>query len=350
MRDARSRAERDRGARRREVAWPRHARRPDDCRRATPRLCGVLHRARAPARPVGERHPGRQHVAVHGRGHGAVQAVLHRRGNAPVQARGVGAEVRARGRQAQRPRRHRPYQPALLVLRDARQLQLRRLLQRRRDHVGVGVLHRGAAARRRPAVGHGPRRRRRGRSASGATRSASPPTASSASATTTSGAWATPARAARRRRSSGISAREFGPDGGPITEADRYIEIWNLVFMQFDQQRRRHPRAAAEAEHRHRRRARTQRSWWCRARTSIWDIDVFRPLLAEARARDRNQRYGRGRTQRHLAADHRRARPHDDVHGERRCAAVEPGARLRAPPHHPARGASCLPARRARRS
>src|SRR5436305_919918 len=29
---------------------------------------------------------------------------------------------------------------------------------------------------------------------------------------------------------------EFGPDGGPRTEADRYIEIWNLVFMQFDQQ------------------------------------------------------------------------------------------------------------------
>ncbi len=29
---------------------------------------------------------------------------------------------------------------------------------------------------------------------------------------------------------------EFGPDGGPATEADRYIEIWNLVFMQFDQQ------------------------------------------------------------------------------------------------------------------
>ncbi|MEC8191682.1 MAG: alanine--tRNA ligase [Myxococcota bacterium] len=27
---------------------------------------------------------------------------------------------------------------------------------------------------------------------------------------------------------------EFGPSGGPATESDRYIEIWNLVFMQFD--------------------------------------------------------------------------------------------------------------------
>ena len=28
---------------------------------------------------------------------------------------------------------------------------------------------------------------------------------------------------------------EHGPDGGPITDSDRYIEIWNLVFMQYDQ-------------------------------------------------------------------------------------------------------------------
>ena len=27
---------------------------------------------------------------------------------------------------------------------------------------------------------------------------------------------------------------EYGPGGGPATESDRYIEIWNLVFMQFE--------------------------------------------------------------------------------------------------------------------
>jgi alanyl-tRNA synthetase len=29
---------------------------------------------------------------------------------------------------------------------------------------------------------------------------------------------------------------EFGPDGGPAKSEDRYLEIWNLVFMQFDAQ------------------------------------------------------------------------------------------------------------------
>ena len=28
---------------------------------------------------------------------------------------------------------------------------------------------------------------------------------------------------------------DYGPEGGPATGHDRYIEIWNLVFMQYDQ-------------------------------------------------------------------------------------------------------------------
>ena len=92
------------------------------------------------------------------------KTLLHRRGDAALQAGDVVAEVRARGRQAQRPRRHRPHQPPLLVLRDARQLQLRRLLQGRRDPVGVGVLHATCSQLDlEPALGHGARGRRRGR-------------------------------------------------------------------------------------------------------------------------------------------------------------------------------------------
>ena len=27
---------------------------------------------------------------------------------------------------------------------------------------------------------------------------------------------------------------EFGPDGGPAVGGDRYLEYWNLVFMQYE--------------------------------------------------------------------------------------------------------------------
>ena len=51
---------------------------------------------------------------------------------------------------------------------------------------------------------------------------------------------------------------EYGIDGGPKANEDRYIEIWNLVFMQNErgegtsQGRLRDPRAVAAQEHRHR--------------------------------------------------------------------------------------------------
>jgi alanyl-tRNA synthetase len=75
--------------------------------------------------------------------------------------------------------------------------------------------------------------------------------------------------------------REFGPDGGPITEADRYIEIWNLVFMQFDQQadgtRAPLPRPSIDTG------AGLERNLMVvQGTTSIWDVDAFQPLLAEA--------------------------------------------------------------------
>ena len=140
---------------------------------------------------------------------------------------------------------------------------------------------------------------------------------------------------------------EFGPDGGPITEADRYIEIWNLVFMQFDQQadgtRVPLPKPSIDTG------AGLERNLMVvQEKTSIWDIDVFVPLRAAAE-RVTGARYGHERGDRRLAAHHRRARPRDDLHGQRRRAAVEPGARLRVAPHHPPRGAARVPARRARR-
>ncbi len=74
---------------------------------------------------------------------------------------------------------------------------------------------------------------------------------------------------------------DFGPDGGPITEADRYIEIWNLVFMQFDQQadgtRVPLPKPSIDTG------AGLERNLMVvQDKTSIWDIDVFVPLRAAA--------------------------------------------------------------------
>src|SRR5262245_27490422 len=74
---------------------------------------------------------------------------------------------------------------------------------------------------------------------------------------------------------------EFGPDGGPITEADRYIEIWNLVFMQFDQQadgsRVPLPKPSIDTG------AGLERNLMAlQGASQIWDIDVFQPLIAAA--------------------------------------------------------------------
>jgi len=74
---------------------------------------------------------------------------------------------------------------------------------------------------------------------------------------------------------------EFGPDGGPITEADRYIEIWNLVFMQFDQQadgtRVPLPKPSIDTG------AGLERNLMAlQEKSSIWDIDIFAPLRAAA--------------------------------------------------------------------
>jgi alanyl-tRNA synthetase len=74
---------------------------------------------------------------------------------------------------------------------------------------------------------------------------------------------------------------EFGPDGGPMTEADRYIEIWNLVFMQFDQQadgtRVPLPKPSIDTG------AGLERNLMAlQEKSSIWDIDIFTPLRAAA--------------------------------------------------------------------
>ena len=76
---------------------------------------------------------------------------------------------------------------------------------------------------------------------------------------------------------------ELGEGGGPEADEDRYIEFWNLVFMQYDQRedgtRVPLPKPCVDTG------AGLER---CVALaegvSSIWDIDSFRPLIAAASA------------------------------------------------------------------
>ena len=148
---------------------------------------------------------------VHQCRHGAVQERLHRRREAALPARHHLAEMRARRRQAQRPRQCRLHRAPSHLLRDARQFLVRRLLQGARDRARLEPDHQGVRAEEGQAARHRLPRRRRGGAATGRRSRASRTTASSASRPRTiSGRWAIPARAARARRSSSTAASTSG--------------------------------------------------------------------------------------------------------------------------------------------
>jgi alanyl-tRNA synthetase len=80
---------------------------------------------------------------------------------------------------------------------------------------------------------------------------------------------------------------EFGPDGGPATEdGERYVEFWNLVFMQYDRQSDGTmldlPKKTIDTG------AGLERLLSIlQGVGSNWDTDVIRPLIAEAEAATR---------------------------------------------------------------
>ncbi|MBK5287443.1 MAG: alanine--tRNA ligase [Acidimicrobiia bacterium] len=76
---------------------------------------------------------------------------------------------------------------------------------------------------------------------------------------------------------------EFGPDGGPAASADRFVEIWNLVFMQYDAQPDGSlvPLPAPSVDTG----AGLERNLAVlQGARTIWDIDIFQPLIAAAEA------------------------------------------------------------------
>ena len=101
--------------------------------------------------------------AVHQRGHGPVQGRVPGAGPPQLQPGGERAALRPRRRQAQRPRERGLHRPPPHLLRDARQLQLRRLLQGRRHPLRLGLHHQRPEDPEGKALGHRLQGRRPGR-------------------------------------------------------------------------------------------------------------------------------------------------------------------------------------------
>ena len=147
---------------------------------------------------------------------------------------------------------------------------------------------------------------------------------------------------------------EHGLEGGPVADEDRYVEIWNLVFMQ-DIRGEASPkygaapdRRAAAEEHRHRARRRARRVPAPGRGERLRDRPAA-PGDRRAWRSSRAARYDDGtEEQRRPVPGHRRPRPHRRHAHRRRRRARQRGPRLRAAPAAAPRRAQRPAARRHR--
>ncbi len=127
-----------------------------------------------------------------------------------------------------------------------------------------------------------------------------------------------------------------GPPGSPDEDGDRFIEIWNLVFMQFEQvtpdERINLPKPSIDTGM-----GLERISAVLQGTHDNYETDLFRALIGaiedqtgvEAKGKHGIKQGDRRSPSRHVVPD------------RRRCAAVERGPRLRAAPHHAPRHAPC---------
>ncbi|GIU96527.1 MAG: hypothetical protein KatS3mg013_0330 [Actinomycetota bacterium] len=190
----------------------------------------VLRGARAPARALVEPDPpARVRAPAHERRDEPVHPVLPRQGR--TRRSGARRPCQKCFRD-QRHRQRRAHRPTPHLLRDARQLLLRRLLQGRVVRLGPRARHAGVRDRPPAAVGDGLRDRRGDRRDLAGPRDPRAPGSSAAARPTTTGRPTPRAPAGPCSEIYVDRGPRYGPEGGPAVDEDRFLEIWNHVFMQ----------------------------------------------------------------------------------------------------------------------
>ena len=136
---------------------------------------------------------------------------------------------------------------------------------------------------------------------------------------TTTGRWASPGPCSEIYYDRGP---DYGVEGGPVANEDRYIEIWNLVFMQNErgegrQGGLRDPRAAAAQEHRHRHGRRTGRVPAAGV-DNVYETDLLRPVIDKVAAVAPGGTASGNHEDDVPLPDHRRPQPRGDPDRRRR--------------------------------
>ena len=289
--------------------------------------------------------------AAHDGGHAPARAVLPRRGEAAASAPGDRAEVLPHDRHRQR-RQHRAPPD---VLRDARQLLDRRLLQAGSRRDGLGAVARRLRLRRRRHLDHGLRGRRRSsasvptrrRSRRGCPSACRSSGSCSARARRTSGRAARPGRAGRAASCTSTAAWSTArADDLPGGENERFLEYWNLVFTQYDMgvdADGRTTLAPLPANNIDTGLGLERMAVIQQGVETVFETDTFAPLMALGRE------LASGRPRRARAAHPRRPLARDDVPHRRRRRAVQRGPRLHPAADHAPRDPAGQPDRHAAR-
>ena len=127
---------------------------------------------------------------------------------------------------------------------------------------------------------------------------------------------------------------KYGPEGGPDVDEERFMEIWNLVFIQDEVDDRLEVVGELPAKNVDTGSSLERVAMVLQDVDNVFETDLLRPLLEVGESLSGRTHGADDRTRR-VAEDRGRARAGDDVPDRRRCPAVERGPRLRPAPDAP---------------